>query len=72
MGPAQAIDYINKNLRGHSVALVLYRADSDCYEVVTNIPESHLEIVDSRFQRASDVDASGNLFYTGSLFIDSL
>ena len=72
MGPAQAIDFINKNLRGHSVALVLYRADSDLYEVVTNIPESHLEIVDSRFQRASDVDASGNLFYTGSLFIDSL
>ena len=72
MGPEGAIDYINKNLRGHSVALVLYRADSDCYEVVTNIPESHLEIVDSRFVRASQMDAAGNIVYTGSLFNGSL
>jgi len=71
MGPARAIDYINKNLRGHGVALVLYRADSELYEVVTNIPESHLEIVDSRFLRVSTVDESGCIVYTGSLHSDS-
>lgn len=72
MGPAQAIDFINKNLRGHSVALVLYRADTDVYEVVTNIPESDFEIVESAFQRTSAVDESGNIVYTGTLFSDSL
>jgi len=68
MGPEKAVEFINKSLSGHSAALVLYRADSDSYEVVTNIPESDLEIVDSRFRRASTVDAKGNIVYTGSLY----
>jgi len=71
MGPSGAVEYINKNLRGHSVALVLYRADSDVYEVVTNIPENALEIVEDAFVRASAMDEAGNIVYTGSLFSDS-
>lgn len=71
MGPAGAIEYINKNLRGHSVALVLYRADSDIYEVVTNIPEGGLEILEDEFVIASRVDDQGNVVYTGGLFSES-
>ena len=68
MGPQGAIDYVNKNLRGHSVALVLYRADSSVYEVVTNIPEGGLEIVEDEFVLASRLNEAGNIVYTGKLF----
>lgn len=68
MGPKQAIDYINKNLRGHSVALVLYRADQPFYEVITNIPETDFYMIDDSFRLASTIDENGNILYTGSLF----
>ncbi|MBQ2991418.1 MAG: FAD:protein FMN transferase [Clostridia bacterium] len=72
MGPQGAIDYINKNLREHSVALVLYRADQNTYEVVTNIGENGLEILDPAYRLASRLDESGNIVYTGELFRESL
>ena len=67
MGVQGAVDYINKNLREHSVAMVLYRADQEFYEVVTNIPEEELDILDPAYRRASEVDAQGNIVYTGEL-----
>ena len=68
MGPELAIEYVNKNLREHSVALVLYRADQDFYEVVTNIKDSDLLIQDAAYRLASRVDEQGNIVYTGTLF----
>ena len=67
MGKDRAIDYVNKNLREHSVAFVLYRADADFYEVVTNIPESELNILDEAYRIASTVNEAGNIVYTGEL-----
>ncbi len=72
MGPQGAIDFVNKKLRGHSVALVLYRADLDVYEVATNIPADRFEIVEGAFRVASEVDEGGDIVYTGVLFSDSL
>lgn len=68
MGPELAIEYVNKNLREHSVALVLYRADQDFYEVITNIKDSDLLIQDAAYRLASRVDEQGNIVYTGTLF----
>ena len=50
------------------MALVLYRADSSVYEVVTNIPKDGLEIVEDEFVLASRLDEAGNIVYTGKLF----
>lgn len=68
MGLEKAVAYINKNLRDHSVAMVLYRADAQNYEIVTNIPEDDFNIVDSLYHIASEIDEHGNLLYTGDLF----
>lgn len=70
MGPQGAIDYVNENLREHSIAMVLYRADKDFYEVVTNVPDLHL--LDAAYRPASEIDKDGNLIYTGELLRDSL
>lgn len=70
MGVRGAIDYINKNLRERSVVMVLYRADREFYEVVTNIPEEELDILDTAYQLASSVDPQGNIVYEGVLLED--
>lgn len=72
MGVHDAIAYVNENLRDHSVAMVLYRADKDFYEVVTNIPESGLQIFDGAYRLASRMDEQGRIVYTGTLFKDAL
>ena len=72
MGPEQALAYINENLHDHSVLMVLYRADADVYEVVTNIPAERLNIFDSAYRMASEVDEKGHIVYTGTLFKDAL
>ena len=68
MGPARAIDYINEHLRDQSAALVLYRADRDSYEVVTNIPADDLTLRDGAYLPASETDAEGRIVYTGTMF----
>lgn len=68
MGPQGAVEYVNKNLREHSIVMVLYRADLECYEVVTNIPEENLSLMDEAYRLASKVDEQGNIVYLGTLF----
>ena len=70
MGVQDAIDYVNQNLVGHNITMVLYRADESFYEVVTNIPEGELDILDAAYCRASFVDEYGNIVYNGKLFTD--
>lgn len=71
MGPEGAIAYVNKHLRDHSVAMVLYRADAGFYEVVTNIPQDDLEVLDSAYRVASRLDGEGRIIYTGELFTET-
>ena len=68
MGPAGAIEYINTHLREQSVAFVLYRADTDVYEVVTNVPQEELTLLDAAYTLASEVDSEGRIVYTGTMF----
>ena len=72
MGIQGAIDYVNRNLREHSVTMVVYRADKEFYEVVTNIPDGELDILDVAYQRASMLDEHGNIVYNGTLFAEQL
>lgn len=63
----ETLAFINEHLRDVLVAVVLYSADSEIYEVVTNIPEGVIEIQDSAYQMASRIDADGTVVYTGTL-----
>lgn len=67
MGPQKAIDFINKNLREHSVIMVLYRADQSNYEVVTNLSQSDLRITDEAYHLASCIDQYGRIEYSGEI-----
>lgn len=68
MGLEKAVEYINKNLRDHSVAMVLYRADAQTYEIVTNVSKEEFIVVDAMYHIASEIDEQGNLLYIGDLF----
>lgn len=70
MGPRKAIDYINENLSGHEVVMMLYSADSSRYEVVTNLPQERLILEDDAYVLASSVDENGLIRYEGVLFCD--
>lgn len=68
MGRDRAIGFVNEKLRGHSIIMVLYRADADVYEVVTNIPQEALTILDAAYRIASETDGDGRIRYTGTLY----
>lgn len=67
MGPQKALDYLNERLPGYQAAFVIYRAGSDTYELVTNLPEGQYTVQDDAYQLAGEVDSQGRLVYTGSL-----
>ena len=68
MGPARAMEYANTHLADQAVVMVLYRADQDVYEVVTNVSPEALILRDPNYVLASEVMADGAMGYTGTLF----
>lgn len=71
MGPRKALDYINENLSDHEFVMMLYSADADRYEVVTNLSSERLQLLDDAFSIASSVDENSRIRYNGVLFAES-
>lgn len=68
MGPEEAIRFFNAELKGRDMLMVLYSADSDTYEVVTNLGADRMSLMEEAYVLASETDAEGNIRYTGKLF----
>lgn len=67
MGLEDAIAYINSSAKEQEVVLVYYRADSEHYEVITNLPDERITLLDDAYVMSSRIDASGAVVYTGTL-----
>jgi len=68
MSPQEAADFAGEHLIGDSVIISLYASDSDTLEVVHNLGADAISLSDPAYQIASEIDAEGNIIYTGSFF----
>jgi len=68
MHPQEAVDFIHDHLQNDSVIITLYASESDTLEVMHNLDADSITLTDPAYQLASEIDAEGNMLYTGSFF----